>query len=846
MEEVNISEEDLNIEDLPSGYILIRKEDGMFAYLKMEPEDAGEVIEEGQIDDEHDGINVSMNSRTTKLRIVNGAVENLDSEPICEQEVIEDGEVVGDTHNLVSQNEEIFEGEIVEGEMEFSDILEDGVVDERTVTNDEVEFVDAQSIAARNPANRSKRKVRDDGTCPPQLWRGVAIPAGLTPDRIKLFKAGHLLQQLSDRVKLNRQKVEIYTRKNENLRKLITKQRQQMHSLGFHIRDITRSKPQRAEPLRSVSPEIDRSQMSEMEQIEYERKKLESHYNELRRQLKSLLSTYRISKKRFVRNHEKIQKGPTKRGLPSELVKKSEAQLETLVESDTDGESGNGDANLQRFSDCPLPESIDPQPFKCYHCSFQSDNKEDLEVHIGKHMQEMRYRCPDCNYFTSHITQFTKHTKLHPGLKAFNCRFCNFRSAHPAAMRNHELTHSLLKPYRCNVCDFRTTRSDHLQNHMRRHSDVKGFSCNMCDFKCKFPSGMTKHKKSFHSGEKPEERRADVAIKSEKESEDDEEETTEVEFNEDGTFVRITTLSREDRTKENSGKRKSDENIEDSDREMDDVVRKKSKVVEIEEEEEEEVEVEDGERSKDEDERSKGEGDEEIRKDENATSKGEVEEDVTSVGELDAGYFQSLRQLCAAPARDLLNSYVIYQCVFCHYSCEMKANLTGHMRSHMEKWSFLCKQCGYSATSPDDLRDHTDDHRNEGENSCPYCDHVAGDRQRLQRHVSKRHPPGVPMACVFCDYMCSNRPAMKKHISQYHRDKKQWQCVVCDFKAPFKSTLRRHLRKHTGERPYHCPLCEFNSAQYSHLTRHLRRFHPDEPEYLAERPCSPDNVLYDV
>ncbi|CAA9994602.1 unnamed protein product [Nesidiocoris tenuis] len=167
-----------------------------------------------------------------------------------------------------------------------------------------------------------------------------------------------------------------------------------MHSLGFHIRDITRSKPQRAEPLRSVSPEIDRSQMSEMEQIEYERKKLESHYNELRRQLKSLLSTYRISKKRFVRNHEKIQKCPKTCGTQPPRRFHCPKTCGTQPPQRFQCPKTCGAQPPQWFH---CPKTCDTQPPQRFHCPQTCDTQPPQRFHCPKKCDTQppqRFHCP--------------------------------------------------------------------------------------------------------------------------------------------------------------------------------------------------------------------------------------------------------------------------------------------------------------------------------------------------------------------------------------------------------------------------------------------------------------------
>ncbi|KAF6201339.1 hypothetical protein GE061_005787 [Apolygus lucorum] len=802
---------EVDVDDLPPGYVLIRKEDGVFAFLKMEP---------GDMEDDEDG--------------------DEEQHEIVE-EIVQEGDADMEVTEALDEDEEYQEEidinvipDIIEEDLP-PDLSPDSF--EQTITSDQVEFVDGTVVSSSDRSNLLySRKSKYIST--PNLWRGVSIPPHLTQEEVQHFKTKHLLQRLSEIVKRNRQKVEVYEKKNLSLRDLIANQKEQMMKMGFHVKDIIRHNNIRVRKdpgPRIPSPLMPLDVMNEAERMEYEKTRLDVEYEHLRKRLKTLLSGYRRYKKLFVDNHEKLKKGPRKRENVTVYQKREAARLQQTQDSDSDSELAKG-------------------IYKCYHCRYGAKTKAELRSHIEGHLSQKQYECCVCPYFTSRITPFLEHMKSHPGAKAFRCKHCAFRTAYPSAMRNHEATHLEVKPYKCPVCGFRTIRSDHLRNHMRKHKSDRAFKCELCPFTSKYSSGLSKHKKTLHAPGYVSKRKP-FHMRNKPTKEDSEceggGETTEIEIDETGKMLVVrhsVNSSSQQNTDERGVRRRSTRaNVKkvmpdyvegDEFDEGDEIVVEEEteqritniKIEEIVEDDEEgEIVYEESEPN-----------DSAHAVEESSENESEDGVKAEMVNEEDDSGEEDLVQQ-PHKGRDLLSSYVIYQCVFCEFSCEMKHSLLTHLRSHMDYWTFTCRACNFVASNPTDLKSHTEDHKNEGECHCPYCDRLTSSRIQLKRHIERRHPAGKPLACIYCDYISSSRSSMKTHM-QGHKTKKVWQCLICDYKADFRSGLKRHLRKHTGERPYNCPHCEFNAAQYSHLTRHLRKNHPHEP-HLDVRPASPFVIL---
>lgn len=149
------------------------------------------------------------------------------------------------------------------------------------------------------------------------------------------------------------------------------------------------------------------------------------------------------------------------------------------------------------------------------------------------------------------------------------------------------------------------------------------------------------------------------------------------------------------------------------------------------------------------------------------------EDETQDDAEEDSDYAESqvTYKTAGSNRKDLLSSYVIYQCVWCDFNCEMRSGLLDHSRTHMLSWTFTCKACGFEAKNPSDLQVHTEDHKNAGEFDCCYCDYVTANKLKLKKHVENRHPTGKPMSCMHCDFMSSSRMTMKNHMTA-HKTKK--------------------------------------------------------------------------
>ncbi|KAK4873319.1 hypothetical protein RN001_015348 [Aquatica leii] len=140
--------------------------------------------------------------------------------------------------------------------------------------------------------------------------------------------------------------------------------------------------------------------------------------------------------------------------------------------------------------------------FKCNICDYCSNHVEDLERHMGKHINEKPLKCKICDNFCITKSVLKSNRCKHIGEKPYKCNICDYCSSDMSQLKLHILEHTGEKPYKCNTCDYCSTTKSKLQIHLQKHTGEKPFRCNVCD--CWVTTkGVLKRHMLTHMGEKP-------------------------------------------------------------------------------------------------------------------------------------------------------------------------------------------------------------------------------------------------------------------------------------------------------------------------------------------------------
>jgi len=165
--------------------------------------------------------------------------------------------------------------------------------------------------------------------------------------------------------------------------------------------------------------------------------------------------------------------------------------------------------NLLVHSRTHLDPKDRPRKHVCTLCPRKFCVKNDLTVHMRKHIGEKRYECEYCgkkfhewgsrrnhiysihtgqHRYTCHIcdrkfvikTSYTAHLLRHTGDKPEMCEICGKGFITKILLKKHQLSHTNERKYECELCHklYKTARS--LCEHMKIHNRERNCKCPVC------------------------------------------------------------------------------------------------------------------------------------------------------------------------------------------------------------------------------------------------------------------------------------------------------------------------------------------------------------------------------
>jgi len=134
----------------------------------------------------------------------------------------------------------------------------------------------------------------------------------------------------------------------------------------------------------------------------------------------------------------------------------------------------------------------------CCFCGRTSSSKENLRIHIKRHLginARKNHKCNDCGLHFATPRSLKDHRVRHTGEKPHECPDCKKRFSHRENMKRHHLLHSGYNPYLCNFCGKGFTRKTTLMEHVALKHE---FVCALCDCKQTSKANMEKHALEVH------------------------------------------------------------------------------------------------------------------------------------------------------------------------------------------------------------------------------------------------------------------------------------------------------------------------------------------------------------
>ena len=140
---------------------------------------------------------------------------------------------------------------------------------------------------------------------------------------------------------------------------------------------------------------------------------------------------------------------------------------------------------------------------KCEECDKGFKSKSGRDNHVMAQHQGIRpYHCPYCEYKASFISTLEVHIQsVHVGIK-YPCDLCDYKAPQKRLLKRHEDTvHKLGERVNCRYCPKTFSLEQSLQRHVQEVHAKKKLQCSLCDFVAQRLNQLQTHVRQDHLGE---------------------------------------------------------------------------------------------------------------------------------------------------------------------------------------------------------------------------------------------------------------------------------------------------------------------------------------------------------
>jgi hypothetical protein len=165
------------------------------------------------------------------------------------------------------------------------------------------------------------------------------------------------------------------------------------------------------------------------------------------------------------------------------------------------------------------------------------------------------------------------------------------------------------------------------------------------------------------------------------------------------------------------------------------------------------------------------------------------------------------------------------KCLTDHYATQRHKSLATDTVSSDQ--GYVCEHCGKHFVHQLSLNIHRSrNHTDKRIYCCDFCPHSTNFKANLSRHI-RLHLNERRFVCEQCGAAFYVHSALKDHCVYIHSDVRKYQCDKCPKSFKRSSELKRHERTHSNIRPHACLNCERTFNRMSHLKRHREKFHKE-------------------
>ena len=196
--------------------------------------------------------------------------------------------------------------------------------------------------------------------------------------------------------------------------------------------------------------------------------------------------------------------------------------------SERDEVSVDAEGNMIKPS---LSQKVYYKKFQCHICSFQTDRRNKLDIHIQTHSEHKEFRCELCEKEFKTLSGLTNHLRSHEkddqalvknilqDLKTLQCPLCEKSYKYKKDIIKHigdyhsnvnidelqlpetPLAQALIRAnnFLCNICAYSTDKKSSYDRHLLTHLEGKHFTCSVCGKGYRDKSNWKTHMRSHNN-----------------------------------------------------------------------------------------------------------------------------------------------------------------------------------------------------------------------------------------------------------------------------------------------------------------------------------------------------------